>query len=140
MKGYNSEVRINFALDSTFKSESDGVVTQTHVAKNLNKVRFYTSDSVFVPISVSYDTTDKNFYERNAYQRHSIFLRSSSDHTLIAKIGESKHPIKVYKKISLGWSVVDIVFGVFPWIVDLYTGNLNYFDPIETIDQQDQIE
>lgn len=74
---------------------------------------------------------DKKTYNISEVNVKSIMLRSNNEHVLILKSGGAEKTVKVYPKISAGWLILDFITGIFPVFIDMYTGNWNYFDPID---------
>jgi hypothetical protein len=64
-------------------------------------------------------------------QVKSVRLRNNKEHTLHLKYGEREKIITVYPTIGLGWGVLDLVCGIFPMFIDMYTGSWNEFSAID---------
>jgi len=89
--------------------------------------------SIFSDITyVKYVKLDPNTGEYRSGNTYRLFinLRSKYEHNLTIIKGDSLQKVSIYPKVGIGWVFLDIVTGVFPLVIDLYTGNLNYFDDI----------
>lgn len=107
------------------------------IANEKIDIEIFNEDSIKLPVFCdSSDFVTSKFnpntekWEMSRTYRLFIELRSKEKHILtINSKGDSKQ-IVLYPKVGIGWVFLDIVTGVFPLVVDLYTGNLNHFDNI----------
>lgn len=95
-------------------------------------LKVFTVDSVEIPVNSRsmrvYSETRKMYIDSLSIK--SINLRSNKEHLLVLRSGEKKKVIEAYPKISVGWIVLDVLFGIVPLFFDAYTGDWNKFDPI----------
>ena len=68
----------------------------------------------------------ETYFKRTLY----VQLKSNQFHNLTINIGGVSTRKIFYPKVGIGWVILDTITGVFPLVIDLYTGNLNYFDDL----------
>ena len=120
IKGYHSKVIIA-------KDRSD----------RQSNIQIQSDQGIEIPVladssqyAVSSLDTETQKWETYFYRTLYIYLKSNETHKLtINKNGVSTKTI-FYPKVGIGWVTLDILTGVFPLVIDLYTGNLNYFDDL----------
>ena len=120
IKGYHSKVyvatdRSNAQIDLKVINE-DGTEIPILVEKSSYSVTKWN------PETNKQDT----FYDRKLY----INLKSQETHKLTIQKNGISTQVVFYPKVGIGWVILDIVTGVFPLVIDLYTGNLNHFDDL----------
>lgn len=62
-----------------------------------------------------------------------ISLRGDRAHILRLQKGETEKIVTAYPQIAPGWLLLDLLFGGFPAIIDMYTGAWNYFEDIDAM-------
>jgi hypothetical protein len=104
IKGYETPVELYLAPDS---------------------VQVYTISAVKIPVK-------KYHYTYAGVDRFDQFisLHSKSSHELRLVWRDKEKVVSVYPKLSIGWFVIDLLFGGFPLFIDMYTGAWHHFDDI----------
>ncbi len=125
LKGYNDKVTIN-TTDNVEIYNSNGeklFVSQATINTD-------TTSLVRTKIETGEIDTTYFFYNKTLSLPY-LELRSSEIHRLTVNTEKNSHKVVLYPKIGLGWAALDFACGIFPLVIDLYTGNLNHFDDIE---------
>lgn len=107
IKGYESPVELYYVSDS---------------------LRVYTSYGEEIPI------IQRRFVSAHLVQvKKLIFLRSDRTHILHLKSKGKEKIVTAYPKISAVWLGMDLVCGVFPVFIDMFTGSWHHFDDINAM-------
>jgi hypothetical protein len=134
-------ILLSYVLFSSCATVFKGYHSRVDVAMDRSDLQIdlqvHNEDGTKIPVLVdrtSYAVTKWNsetnkqetFYRRKLY----IELKSQDTHMLTVKKNGISTRAVLYPKVGIGWVILDIVTGVFPLVIDLYTGNLNYFDDL----------
>ncbi|MGD9900426.1 MAG: hypothetical protein AB7T22_14975 [Calditrichaceae bacterium] len=125
LKGYKDKVSIKTSDNiEIYNSDGEKLLVSQAVVKT-DTVKFVYSK---IETGVA-DTSDSYFHHILSYPY--LELRSNEVHKLTVNTENNSKNIVLYPKIGLGWAALDFACGIFPLVIDLYTGNLNHFDDIE---------
>ncbi len=124
LKGYKDTIHIN-TPDKVEIYDTDG--EKLYVSQPVTKTEI-TSGNIITGNSGVRDTSYS--YKTRTLSMAYIKLRSNPNHVLTVKTKKDSQKIVLYPKVGLGWVALDIVTGIVPLIIDLYTGNLKHFDTI----------
>jgi hypothetical protein len=113
-KGYEDKVDLIMADDSLRVYTIDGA--ELEIKTEQKRFVFFNTQNKESKV----DTTTNYF----------INLRTNDTQTLVLQKGNKKKIIETYPKIGSGWFLLDILTGGLPAIIDMYTGNWNYFENI----------
>jgi hypothetical protein len=80
-------------------------------------------------------TSREVYVTRFDSSRAVIRLRRNADHVLIVRSGDVERRVAVYRKLNPWWFILDLLCGGLPAFYDAYTGNWNYFSPVELAEQ-----
>jgi hypothetical protein len=60
-----------------------------------------------------------------------IYLDTSENHVLTIRNGEREKIVTARRRLGIGWLLLDTVLGVYPLVIDSYTGCWFRYDPVD---------
>lgn len=122
LKGYEDKVSINTNEFVKIYDENNDELTVTQGIIKVDSVQI-------VKYKNKTGIRDTSYYYSEKPITY-IMLRSNRTHTLTVETKDVTKKVDLYPVVGGGWVALDIICGVLPLVIDLYTGNLNHFDDI----------
>lgn len=116
-KGYYDEVSIIDYRDGVTITNQHGERIIVH-----NKIKTNAVANPYIAATKKVDTVSVGKV---------IYLDTSENQILTIKDGEREKIVTAYRRLGMGWLLLDTVLGVYPLIIDAYTGCWFRYDPID---------